>query len=64
MEQLIIAIALWCGQPVGGGSSTYISLNKINQCRATLLLCIEDRKENRYYNDRIIKCFKDSKVGN
>lgn len=49
MTNLILSIALWCGQ-IGRDGSTYKTSKEIDECRIAIFLCL-DKVELRFARD-------------
>lgn len=59
MSSLVVAIALWCGQP-DPGSMNYPEKNKvIDKCRKELFECTTKNSSGTGYID----CFKNKEIG-
>lgn len=59
MTNIVMAIALWCGNPMTGnnyGSSA--SKQEVNQCREELFKCIEKDQNGT----KFLECFKNKKL--
>jgi hypothetical protein len=66
MEQLLIAIALWCGNPnstrTGGlGDINYLTAKDVNQCRSQIIRCLGTYDPMSY--SKKLDCFKNAKIG-
>ena len=56
MTEIIIAIAVWCGQPYFGNALNYMTKESINSCRDRLLVCYE--AEKKVNKEPILECVK------
>jgi hypothetical protein len=57
MISLVMAIALWCGNPTQY-SEGHITPNQVNQCRQELFQCVEKNQAGTGF----LQCFKDKKL--
>lgn len=59
MSNLIIAIALWCGNGSAGESTNTHTNNAVNKCRKELFECVtKDPNGNGF-----TKCFSNKEIG-
>lgn len=61
--ELLIVIALWCGQPVQVGFMSVLP-REVNKCRETLIQCFQEGrgKFGLLDPDKQLKCLKEAKL--